>query len=153
MSLAWSEGWDGVAKGTTHFEPFRRAEFLAWRRKHRRTAKRRAISSGLLKLWRNHWHCCFILWWSMVLPSYHDKKIGYPDCWFSSVSCRSRDAAWNYASTSSSHALFDLSFTDHLVVGHDRTSVILIVYKQITMWKLVISSLLHHFFYYILAVY
>jgi hypothetical protein len=53
MSVAWCEEWDGVAKGTTHFEPFRRATFLAWRRKHRPTAKHRAISSALLKSWHN----------------------------------------------------------------------------------------------------
>jgi hypothetical protein len=84
------------------------------------------------------WHCCFILWWSMVLASYHDKKIGYADCWFSSVSCSHRNAAWNKASTSSSHSFFDLSFTNHPVIWHDRTSSILIVYKQITMSELII---------------
>ena len=129
MSVARCEEWDGVAKGTTHFEPFRRAAFLAWRRKHRRTPKHRAISSGLLKLWHN----LSILCWSMILPSYHDKKIGYPGWWLSLVSCRCRDATWNYASISPCHSLFDLSFTDHPIVGHARTSRILIVYKQIIM--------------------
>jgi hypothetical protein len=47
-SVAWCEEWDAVAKRTTHFEPFRRAAFLACRRENRRTAKHRAISSSLL---------------------------------------------------------------------------------------------------------